>query len=290
MADRLRRVAVLTNLLPETTDKALVELAECRAKLGLDLLLLPEERAKHSAWRELGYQAIADDELRTADVCLVLGGDGTILRALGRLVGSGVPTLGINFGAVGFLATLRPDDWSAGLAAIVAGRYEVVDLMTVEVTHQDRLYAGVNDIVLSRAEPRGVLKISYAISGTHVGEMLCDGMIIASPGGSTAYNLSCEGPLVVWDARVLVLNFIAPHSLGFRPVVLRPDHVITACNVSDIDEADIVVDGEVVGRLRCGEQIEVSAGRQVARLMVREGGSFYQHVEEKLFHRTVHAR
>jgi NAD+ kinase len=290
MAKALRRVAVLTYLLPATTEAALTELAACRAELGIELLLPPEERAKHPAWRDLGYEAIADDELQTADVCLVLGGDGTILRALGRLVGSGVPTIGVNFGTVGFLATLRPDGWCRAFATIVAGNYGVVDLMTVEVTHLGRRFAGVNDVVLSRIEPRRVLNIAYGISGTHVGEMFCDGMIIASPSGSTAYNLSCDGPLVVWDARVLVLNFIAPHSLGFRPLVLRPDHVITARNTSAIDEAEIVVDGEVVGRLCCGEEIQVSAGRQVARLMVRAGGSFYQNVEEKLFRRSVNAR
>jgi NAD+ kinase len=290
MPDPLRRVAVLTYHVPSATEKALAQLGEHRRRLGIELLLPHEEQLKHPSWRELGFENIPDAELAAVDLCLVLGGDGTILRALGRLVGSGVPTLGVNFGTIGFLASLVPNEWTDELAAILSGRYQVIDLMTVEVDFQGRRHTGVNDVVLSRVEPRRVLHIAYGISGTHVGEMSCDGMIVASPSGSTAYNLSCDGPLVVWDARVLILNFIAPHSLGFRPVVLRPDHTVTARNTSYTDEADILVDGEVIGRLCCDEEIHVAAGRETARLLVSEGGSFYQNVEEKLFNRTGNGR
>jgi NAD+ kinase len=290
MPDPLRRVAVLTYHVPSATEKALAQLGEHRRRLGIELLLPHEEQLKHPSWRELGFENIPDAELAAVDLCLVLGGDGTILRALGRLVGSGVPTLGVNFGTIGFLASLVPNEWTDELAAILSGRYQVIDLMTVEVDFQGRRHTGVNDVVLSRVEPRRVLHIAYGISGTHVGEMSCDGMIVASPSGSTAYNLSCDGPLVVWDARVLILNFIAPHSLGFRPVVLRPDHTVTARNTSYTDEADILVDGVVIGRLCCDEEIHVAAGRETARLLVSEGGSFYQNVEEKLFNRTGNGR
>jgi NAD+ kinase len=115
--------------------------------------------------------------------------------------------------------------------------------------------------------------------------MFCDGLIIASPTGSTAYNLSCGGPIVEWNAGVLVLNFIAPHSLGFRPVILRPDHVISARNVSPLQQAEIVVDGDMVGRLGYGDEVRIVAGPALARLLVTGEGSFYQNVEEKLFDR-----
>lgn len=290
MADPLRRLVVVTHHVAATTSAALVQLAELRADLDIELFVPPAEQAKHGEWRHLGFKAIDEASMRSVDLCLVFGGDGTILRALGRLVGSGVPTLGINFGNIGFLASLSPQGWSAALTAVVAGQYELIDLMTIEVEYAGRRFTAVNDVVLARVEPRRVLRIGYEIGGTPVGTVFADGMIVASPSGSTAYNLSCDGPLVVWDARVLVLNFIAPHSLGFRPVVLRPDHVITARNLSAQDDADLIVDGEVIGRLPPGDLINVAAGAQLARLMVREGGSFYQNVEEKLFNRTTDAR
>ena len=114
-------------------------------------------------------------------------------------------------------------------------------------------------------------------------------VVVSSPAGSTAYNLSCDGPLVVWDASVLVLNFIAPHSLGFRPLVLRPDHVVRVRNQSPDDEAEIIVDGTIVDRLCCGHAVEITTAEPRARLLVKEGGSFYRNVEEKLFNRSRYA-
>jgi NAD+ kinase len=239
--------------------------------------------AKHPHAELLGYQVVTESDLRTADACLVFGGDGTILRALGRLLSSGVPTLGVNFGNVGFLASLPHEGWRDGLADMVEGRYSVAELLTVEARLGEQHHTAVNDVVLSRTQARGVLHLQYTISGTSLGTMRCDGMIIATPTGSTAYNLSCGGPLAVWDANVLLLNFVAPHSLGFRPMVLRPDHEIAVGSVSDCGEVEVIVDGRVVGMLGCDDVLHVSASPLRARLLVGEGVSFYRNVEEKLF-------
>jgi NAD+ kinase len=290
MADRLRRVAVLTHYRSEETAGALADLVAEAGSLGIELLVPDDERRKHGLVDGEGFVIVDDEQLRGADVCLVLGGDGTILRALGRLLGSGVPTIGVNFGNVGFLTAMQRDDWRRDFAAVVAGAYTAVDLLTVEARFNGERATAVNDIVLARERSHRVLHLVYEVSGTKVGEMLCDGMIIASPAGSTAYNLSCDGPLVVWDAEALVLNFIAPHSMGFRPLVLRADHVIRVRNASPADVAEIIADGHDAGRLRSGETVEISAAASRARLLVREGGSFYSNVEEKLFNRTPHAR
>ncbi len=247
---------------------------------------MPEdEAAKHPDAAPLGFRPVDESGLRTADLCLVFGGDGTILRSLSRLLGSRVPTLGVNYGNVGFLASLPREDWETGLETVLAGSYRVVELLTVDVLLSGEHFSAVNDVILSRVAPRHVLQLEYEVAGVTVGSMFCDGLIIASPTGSTAYNLSCNGPIVEWNAGVLVLNFIAPHSLGFRPVILRPDHVITARNVSPLQECEVVADGDVVGRLCCGDEVRVTAGREVARLLMQSEGSFYQNVEEKLFDR-----
>jgi NAD+ kinase len=285
MGEPLRRVAVLTHYLSDATTAALAQLAAAAGRLGLELLMPEDEAAKHPAAEALGYQTVAEAGLRIADLCLVFGGDGTILRSLGRLLGSDVPTLGVNFGNVGFLASLPREGWEAGLEVMLAGDHRVVDLLTVDVHLGGKRYSAVNDVILSRVAPRHVLQLEYEVAGVTVGSMFCDGLIIASPTGSTAYSLSCGGPIVEWNAGVLVLNFIAPHSLGFRPVILRPDHVIMARNVSPLQEAELVVDGDTVGTLRCGDEVRVSAGPQVAHLLMQNEGSFYQNVEEKLFDR-----
>jgi NAD+ kinase len=285
MGEALRRIAVLTHYLSEATSAALAELAAAADGLGLELLMPAEEAAKHPGAADLGYRPVDEAGLRAADLCLVFGGDGTILRSLSRLLGTNVPTLGVNFGNVGFLASLPREGWESGLEKILAGDYRVVELLTVDVLLGGEHYSAVNDVILSRVAPRHVLQLEYEVAGVTVGSMFCDGLIIASPTGSTAYNLSCNGPIVEWNAGVLVLNFIAPHSLGFRPVILRPDHVITARNVSPLQECEVVADGDVVGRLCCGDEVRVTAGQQVARLLMQSEGSFYQNVEEKLFDR-----
>jgi NAD+ kinase len=288
MPNPLRRVAVLTHHVAKTTDRTLRELAGEGRRLGLELVVPPDERDKHGLSAAEGFRVVDDEGLRSVDLCLVLGGDGTILRALGRMLGSGVPTTGVNFGNVGFLASMPQADWRSGLERIVRGDYAVIDLLTVEARWNHERRVAVNDIVLARVRSQRVLRLVYEVSGTRVGEMLCDGMIVASPAGSTAYNLSCDGPLVVWDAEALVLNFIAPHSLGFRPLVLRQDHVIRVRNASPSDEAEVLADGSNVGRLCCGETVEIAAGSERARLLVRADGSFYHNVEEKLFNRMRH--
>jgi NAD+ kinase len=285
MAEPLRRVVVLTHYFTEATTAALAQLAAAAPRLGVDLLMPSEEAAKHPSAGELGFTVVTEPGMRAADLCLVFGGDGTILRALSRLLGSGVPTLGVNYGNVGFLASLPRDAWQDGLQKILRGDYKVIDLLTVDVVLNGEHHSAVNDVILSRVAPRHVLQLEYEVAGVTVGSMFCDGLIIASPTGSTAYNLSCNGPIVEWNAGVLVLNFIAPHSLGFRPVILRPDHVITARNVSPLQECEVVADGDVLGRLCCGDEVRVTAGTEVARLLMQSEGSFYQNVEEKLFDR-----
>jgi len=283
VADPLRTLLVRTHRAHEATEQALADLAALREELGVRLLVSARELGKHPGLRDLGYSEVGVEQYGEADACLVFGGDGSILRAMGRLLETDVPTIGVNFGNVGFLADLPPVGWQEGLAAVVAGDYSVVELLTVAARFNGQRTAAVNDVVLTRREPHGVLHLEYAVSDIPVGLMRCDGMIIASPAGSTAYNLSCGGPVVVWDAAVLVLNFVAPHSLGFRPLVLRPDHVVSVRNASPDAAADVLVDGHLAGTLAAGERITVAASSLRARLMVRDAGTFYRNVEEKLF-------
>jgi NAD+ kinase len=283
MSDPLGTLLVRTHRIQDATEQAVTDLAALREELGVRLLVSAREVRKHPGLESMGYEVVGPEQYSEADACLVFGGDGSILRAMGRLLETDVPTIGVNFGNVGFLADLPPVGWQDGLAALVAGDYSIVELLTVAARFNGRREAAVNDIVLTRHEPHGVLKLEYAVSDIPVGLMRCDGMIVSSPAGSTAYNLSCGGPVVVWDAAVLVLNFVAPHSLGFRPLVLRPDHVVSVRNASADVAADVLVDGHLAGSLGPGERITVAASSLRARLMVRDAGTFYSNVEEKLF-------
>lgn len=281
----LRRIAVRTHHFSEAARAALSQLGTIAPDLDLDLLMPSSEAAKHSDPAAMGYTVVSDEVARTADLCLVFGGDGTVLRSLGRLLGSGVPTLGVNFGKVGFLAMLPREGWKEQLGPVVRGAYRAIELLTVDVHIGGQKHSAVNDIVLARLAPRHVMQVEYDVAGVTVGCMSCDGLIVATPAGSTAYSLSCNGPIVEWKANVLVLNFIAPHSLAFRPLVLHASHTIVARNVSWSQEAEVLVDGESVGRLQRGDEVKIAAGDQRALLLTTGKGSFYQNVEQKLFDR-----
>ncbi len=285
MAEPLRRIGVVTGRPHEAVQAALAELAAARHALGLELLLPRSEAERLTVEQRAGYLLAEEDELADADLCLVFGGDGTILRSLGRLLGTSVPTLGVNYGNVGFLASLPRSGWLDGFGSIVAGDYRVVELLTVEVQVNGDRFTAVNDVVLSRVAPRHVLRLQYEIAGVTAGTMSCDGLVISSPAGSSAYSLSCGGPIIEWDAAVLLLNFIAPHSLGFRPLILRTGHVITARNLSPEQEAEVAVDGVPKGYLAPGDSVRIAAGQLRARLLVQSESSFYRNVEEKLFDR-----
>jgi NAD+ kinase len=285
MPEPLRRLVVRTHLFNAAAQSALSQLGALGRRLDLELLMPAAEAVKHADPAGMGFTVVDDVASRACDLCIVFGGDGTVLRALGHLLGSGVPTLGVNFGNVGFLAALPRDDWAARLEPIVNGQYRVVDLLTVDVHVDGRTYSAVNDVILTRVAPRHVLQLEYEVAGVTVGDMSCDGLIVSAPAGSTAYNLSCGGPIVEWNADVVVLNFIAPHSLAFRPVVLHPSRAIIARNVSASQEAEVVVDGESVGRLVRGAEVSIQAGAARARLLVTAEGSFFQNVEQKLFDR-----
>jgi NAD+ kinase len=191
-----------------------------------------------------------------ADVAVVLGGDGTMLRALQRFLGTGVPVIGVNYGRVGFLTAMSADELESGLERVFAGDYRTVELSTLEVSVDGSTERAVNDVVVAGQVGR-MIELGYAIGGEQLGSQPCDGLICATPTGSTAYNLSNGGPVLVWGLDAMVLTFVAPHTLHIRPLVVPrgPDVVVT--NRTRGVEATVLADGHEVGPLPYGASVTV---------------------------------
>src|SRR6185312_2672447 len=184
-----------------------------------------------------------------ADIAIVLGGDGTMLRALGRFRGTGVPAVGVNYGRVGFLTAIPADDLEDGLERVFAGDYRTIELSTLEVTVNGETRTAVNDVVVAGGTLGRMIEIGYAIGGEDLGSQPCDGLICVTPAGSTAYNLSNGGPVLVWGLEAMVLTFVAPHSLSARPLVVPPGADLIAWNrTADVTVA-VLADGHAVGEL-----------------------------------------
>ncbi len=195
-----------------------------------------------------------------ADVAVVLGGDGTMLRALARFLGTGVPVVGVNYGRVGFLTTMSADDLENGIRRVFAGEYRKIELSTLEVSVNGETHTAVNDVVVAGGTLGRMIEVGYSIGGEQLGSHPCDGLICATPTGSTAYNLSNGGPVLVWGLDAMVLTFVAPHALHIRPLVVPRGPDVTITYLTPGLEATVLVDGQPVARLGEGDEAAVRVG------------------------------
>ena len=213
-AEPVRRAAVVTHGRPETIGAALERVQRVAAR--------PRRRA--ALRRGRGAQArrpSGEDEDGRPELAVVLGGDGTMLRALERFLGTGVPVLGVNFGRVGFLTSLTPDGLDEGLARVFQGEYTVSELPTLDAQTDGGRWTAVNDVVCTSSSLGRMVLLGWAVGDEHLGEQACDGVICSTPSGSTAYNLSNGGPVLVWGLDALAVTFVAP-ALAARAPARRP--------------------------------------------------------------------
>jgi NAD+ kinase len=254
--------------------------AAARAE-GVTLRLDAEETAKHDLeggdWIEL-EAPVSDD----VELCIVLGGDGTILRALRRYAGTSVPVFAVNYGEIGFLATIDPHEESLadGMARALAGDFETLTLPALAVETPDGPLAAINDLAIHRRQGTRVAQLSYAVHGEEVGSVRCDGLVLATPAGSTGYNLANGGPVMAWGVEGFAVSFISPHSLTARALVVAPDDLLSVHNRAN-DPVDISLDGRPGGSIAPGEAITATFLREAADLAQVPGSSFYRRLRDK---------
>ena len=209
-------------------------------------------------------QALADrcgvrivEEPREADLAVVLGGDGTILRTLAHLLGADVPVIGVNFGRVGFLASIQPDVLERGLERVFAGEYVVTELPTVELALNGERHVAVNDVVATSSTLGRMVELAWSVAGEDLGVVPCDGVICSTPSGSTAYNLSNGGPVLERGLDAMAITFIAPHSLHARPLVVGRGSTVTIRNDTADVGCAVLVDGHRTAELPPGGSADV---------------------------------
>jgi NAD+ kinase len=233
------------------------------------------EAATTAAGVRLG--SLEDGDL---DLLVVLGGDGTMLRALRATLGTGVPVLGINFGRVGFLTTAADDGLEAALARAFAGELRVVDLCTLEASFDGETHPAVNDVVVTSSRPGRMVQLGWQVAGEDLGDQPCDGIICCTPSGSTAYNLSNGGPVLMWGLEAMAMTFVAPHSLRARALVVPRGLDLRITNRSKELPVTVLVDGHAVGELERGEEIAVVVARDQCRLAVLPEVTFFTRYHE----------
>jgi NAD+ kinase len=281
----VKTAVLITHSHPPAATDAVPIAIEAAAEAGWRLVATAEEVAKHNH-AATGVEAVEALPL-DPDLCLVLGGDGSILHALRRFAHTAVPVFGVNFGTVGFLAAVERDDAAQGIRRALNGETETIELpaLAIEVDGEERV--AFNDVSFSRRPRDRVAELSYRIAGEEVGNVRCDGLVAATPAGSTGYNLANQGPILAWGVKGYVVSYISPHSLTARALVVAPGDVLSVGNAAGREPVDVAIDGAQVASLAPGDALDVRFADAVGRLAQLPGSSFYHRIREKFGHLAV---
>jgi NAD+ kinase len=277
-------IGIVANSGKPSAQKTVVELIrfleqrELPYRLESDTAKLAGQRRKGAPLRRIGHEA---------DMIVVLGGDGTILRTARELEDTSPLVLGVNIGSLGFLTSVRSSDMVTAMDAILKGRYQVSTRHTLKATvhrkgRQPQSHQALNDAVISRSAFSRVVRLRLGIDGALLTDYVCDGMIFASATGSTAYSLSAGGPILLPTTDAWIVTPICPHALSNRSVIVGRKSVLRCEIRSAAGDLLLTVDGQVQVRLRVGDEVEVRPGPRKVRLAVTEGHSYFDVLRQKL--------
>jgi NAD+ kinase len=283
MSKEFKTVAILGRHEDRRVAEPVAILASYLARAAIDVVAVPDAAA------DLPVRRIPEEEIAgLADLIVAVGGDGTMLYAAGLAREHDVPLLGINRGRLGFLADVSPDDMLQSLDKIVAGEYSRDSrlLLTARLLAADGSIVSavaLNDIVLQRRGTGRMVDFETSIANRHVNTHSGDGLIVATPTGSTAYALSCGGPILEPQLDALVVVPVCPHTLSDRPIVVPANLEIEVRLLERIDtKAELTADGHSFGAMTARDRLLVSAADNRITLIHPPGYDFYEILRSKL--------
>ena len=230
---------------------------------------------------------------RASDLLIVVGGDGTVLRVARETAGSNTPLLGVNAGRLGFLTSASINNISKSLETLWANKFIIDPLPLIEASglSKGKSYKALalNDILISRGASPRLIELSVSIDGEPLTTYRCDGLIVATPAGSTAYSLSAGGAVVTPHAEVLTLNPICPQALSNRPLIVSFASTVKVMLLKHRGESYLSADGQVMAELMEHDVIKIRRSRKKAKLVRLEGNSFFETLRQKLNWTGSHA-
>jgi NAD+ kinase len=273
-------ITVFTHDRVEDVARPLRRVLELARETHTEVCLPQREAEKHGVEPQDGI-VLGAEPGRDTDLALVLGGDGTILSTLRLFSGREVPVFAVNFGAIGFLATVEPWELEDGVRRALAGEFDVLSLPALCAATLDADELAFNDISFHRRPNGRVGELAYSVEGEQLGEVRCDGLVVSTPAGSTGYNLANGGPVLAWGVEGYVVSFIAPHTLTARALVVAPDDVLAVTNRSAQEELDMTTDGRSARALAPGATIPIRFEHRRALLGQAPGATFYHRLRDK---------
>ena len=278
---------IITNRSKDTDLRLTGEIASFLEKHGCRCRICPETREAGGRWHYTDPSAVPED----TECVLVLGGDGTLLQAARDLVGRDIPLLGINMGTLGFLAEVEQSSIHSSLEKVICGEYAVEERMMLKGTvwHENRISGAdvaLNDITIAREGHLRVVRFKNFVNDEFLNAYSADGIIIATPTGSTGYNLSAGGPLVSPQASMFIMTPVAPHTMNSRSFVFPPEDVITVeigqSRRYENEKAFACFDGDTVFPMATGDRIEIRRAETATKIIKLKSLSFVEVLRQKM--------
>lgn len=282
----IRTCAVLGKFDHPSVGESAAALVPYLTQRGLSVLV---QAAAYTPLLGPDVEAVSDEELLDrSQLALVIGGDGSLLYAARLIAAAGIPLLGINRGRLGFLTDTMPQDMFACVAAALEGRCEedhrpLLEARVVDPSGAMRTQLALNDVVLSKWDTGRILDFETRIDGRYVNRHGGDGLVVASATGSTAYALSCGGPIVEPHLDVLVVVPICPHTLSDRPIVVSRNSIVSIRLLERVaTRGQITCDGVVFGELETQQTLQIAPSDAAITLLHPPGYDYYRLLRSKL--------
>ncbi len=284
MRPEIKRVVMCTHADPSVAEQALRQSLALLVERSVEVLAPPDEWEKHEAiLTEAGATVLAEDVgIDRVGLCLVLGGDGTMLRGFQLTRDRRIPVAGVNLGRVGFLTTVLKDDLSGGLERLLDGDFVEYPILGLEAGLGPRVFRATNDVVVSKGDRSRPCSLSLTINGVTLFEVLCDGVVVGTPAGSSAYSLAAGGPLLGICVEAYVISLVAAHAVGVRPVVAAPPDILEIINTDEDADCTVDVDGQRLAVMEPGDTLRVKTSPAMTSLALLAGDSLYHHFRDRL--------
>lgn len=285
LAEQIRRIGLIANTDKVSCRPVLEQAAQCIRESGRQVFTESATGA-FLATKDAPLSSNAAALAREVDLLLVFGGDGTMLRVARDVAGCRTPILGINVGSLGFLTAVPSGELSVALGKVWAGDFSIEARPLIEAAGQTKetklALCALNDFVISRGAASRMIELLVSVDGEVLTRYKCDGLVVSSPTGSTAYSLSAGGAIVSPAAEVFTLTPICPHTLSNRSVIVSLSSRLEVRVLNVKPETILSADGQVETRLSAGDTVTINRSRRVLRLIRLSGSSFFGTLRQKL--------
>lgn len=279
----MKRIAIVANTSRARAGKAAASAITMLVQKGIEVIV-DEATAVH-----VGKPCADDCRVvphaefeKFADAVITFGGDGTLLSIARLLVHADVPIMGVNVGRLGFLAEFSSDEVPKAIECLLSGSYRVVDRSTLEVEAGSLTSVAVNEILVERSTFAKMISVRAHVDDHHVADYSSDGVIVATPTGSTAYSLAAGGPIIAPSAEAFCITPIAPHTLTLRPLIINDNSIVRLELMNDQAVGRLVADGVVLGTIRHDDHVIIRKGAHSIKLIKRVDSTYYDLLREKL--------